>query len=1503
MPLPGGSAAKFGIKFEALWTALCLLKVLNEEYESIRLEPPGPEGQGVEFWIKKNGVTEYHQVKSQNSVGDWSLNSLNKEGVLIAFAEKLADPDAHCVFVSRNSASQFRELTDRARNSASWPEFESEFLNSQDSQKNFATFQKSQEEHSGESSYEKLKRIHIETIDDHLLLRWITDFAFMLIEGNSEVAIDVLQNMTLDKIHQVLTPDDIWDHLDSRELSPRRLDKDQNVLSAVRNANEKYLNSLRRQSINGSILPRQEVQTVCDFLTGHNGKPGVMVTGEAGIGKSGVMLQVVESLLANEMPVVAFRADQLRPVQKSEEVGEQFDLPDSPAKVLAALSKGKTGVLVIDQLDAWSFASGRSSAFLDCIHEIVQEAQVHSNLRVLLACRRFDLENDPRMRQLTGSNATIDTVTIERLSPATVKEVVTNLSLDAEMLSKRQLNLLSIPLHLKMLSELVAVERVRDLQFDTAQDLYGEFWDFKYRMSRQRLGRSPQWVEVLHTLCNQMHERQSLFVPESVVDTWPDDVAAMVSENVLVRENKQVSFFHEGFFDYVFARRFASLPESLSNLLQSDEQHLFRRAQVRQVLMYLRDADPVRYLQNLEELLHRPTIRFHIKQVVLALLSDIPTPREEEWHVVSDMMAPDFTNPLTRLVWMLPRHPAWFSLVDSTGLVQQWLNDPSDTFVDEIVSILRVVQRQLPDKVAELAEPFIGKSEVWNRRLFHLAIWGNWSAGRRFLELVIKLIDEGILDDLSGVLATNSDFWNFLHRMHPDRPEWGCEVISHYLYRMRKLSLKRGERNPFDYSRGTIPLSPFADVVLNEIATDSPESFAREILPFMQSVLADCATHENEGLVSDPIWAYVSIDSVDDVSDGLLNAMVTALSELAKHQPETFRSIIEPVRHSPYKSLQFLVVRSLAANGQEFADEAVDHLLDAPERLQIGYVSNQHWATKQLIEAVSPHCSHEKLQSLETLLLQYYPSFERGSLGRKFFGHAQFTLLNGITPDRLSPDSLNRLKELRRKFKRQEPSGPTFSEAQFAQSPIPEDSASLMNDEQWLSAIKKYDVDDHKFNDDGTFLGGAHELSKALEDCARLEPLRFAKLAMRFPDNTHHFYFEAILRGISNSSLDVETIANVLKRCDQIEEKPLGKAICNTIESFAHEDLPNDILDLIVWYAVNDPDPQQELWKMQVSQDSNFYYGGDPLQHGINTTRGTAAYAIATLIDKDQDRFPYLKPTLVQLVQDNSVAVRSCVARPLLATLNYHQEWSIHHFLQLCSTDDALLQTPFVEKFLHFACHDHFPQLSHILKRMNSSQSPRVASAGSRQTCLAALLTPDARDMAEACLNGSENQKIGAAKVMAANFHTAEFRQFCEKELVSLFNDTNAQVRDEAARCFSKLKGNQIQEHTNLVNQFVSSTAFQHASFSLLTSLNESTARLPEITLTACEKFVDKYSANENLGNQDKYLSTDVVVTLVLRTYQQHSKATIQTKCLDLIDELLKNDDYELTNALKDFER
>ena len=53
MPLPGGAAEKFGNRYERRWTVACLLDVMDEKADSIRLEPPEPEGQGFEFWIRE----------------------------------------------------------------------------------------------------------------------------------------------------------------------------------------------------------------------------------------------------------------------------------------------------------------------------------------------------------------------------------------------------------------------------------------------------------------------------------------------------------------------------------------------------------------------------------------------------------------------------------------------------------------------------------------------------------------------------------------------------------------------------------------------------------------------------------------------------------------------------------------------------------------------------------------------------------------------------------------------------------------------------------------------------------------------------------------------------------------------------------------------------------------------------------------------------------------------------------------------------------------------------------------------------------------------------------------------------------------------------------------------------------------------------------------------------------------------------------------------------------
>ena len=75
-----------------------------------------------------------------------------------------------------------------------------------------------------------------------------------------------------------------------------------------------------------------------------------MLTGKAGAGKTGCVVEFVESLRDRGMPVLAFRVDRLVPVSTTADLGQQLGLEESPALMLAAAAAGREAVLVVDQL-------------------------------------------------------------------------------------------------------------------------------------------------------------------------------------------------------------------------------------------------------------------------------------------------------------------------------------------------------------------------------------------------------------------------------------------------------------------------------------------------------------------------------------------------------------------------------------------------------------------------------------------------------------------------------------------------------------------------------------------------------------------------------------------------------------------------------------------------------------------------------------------------------------------------------------------------------------------------------------------------------------------------------------------------------------------------------------------------------------------------------------------------------------------------------------------------
>ncbi len=1495
MPLPGGAAAKFGERYEGRWTVLQLADVLAERAQSIRLEPPGAEGEGIEFWVKEGGRLSYHQVKRQAPRGrGWSIDELGRSGVIANLLRRLAEDLSSCVFVSTESAGELSELSDRARSAAGWDEFCREFLKSGQAKTNFAKLCAYVKEIMDEDVFNRLRRLEVRTIDEATLQRLVESLLLPLVDGEPSAVAAILAQFVLDNVHRELTQAELWRHLETQRLRPRDWAKDHVVLQAIERANALYLQRLREQTIGGHVLPRVEADAALEVLRGDTSPAGVVLAGEAGVGKSGVSLQVLERLRGENVPLLAFRVDVLDPVVLPRDAGRQLGLPDSPAVVLAAIAGGRPSVLVVDQLDAVSLASGRNPQFFQCFEEMIRQARSYAGMKVVIVCRRFDLENDRRFAALVLPSTGFAVVTVERLARDVVVEVVRRLGLDARRFHEKQLELLSVPLHLSLLADIVADRTVDPGAFETSKDLYDRFWDLKQKLVALRVSRAVAWTPIIDALTQYMSEREMLVAPPPILDQYGPDAEAMVSERVLVRSGDRYGFFHEEFFDYCFARRFLGRGGSLIPFLKEREQHLFRRAQVRQILMHERDSDPGRYRADVKELLARPDIRLHIKGVVQALLADLKDPTTEEWRVLEGF-PPAEGAVLSAQVWrVIHGSGAWFRLLYSSGVLQAWLSG-NDDLVDRAVWFLRSVQRQAADEVADLLAPYVGGGEKWNRRLVFIAQWSEPGAGERFLQLFVRLIDLGVLDEARGPIAVNSDFWSMIYGLPKSHPEWAAKVVGHYLTRRLERTIAAGRTNPFEDERSQV-----ADRVFLESANGAPHAFALEVLPVMLRVMALNAVREGERPWRDRVWSYRQFGGGLGADDALLTAMERALGAIAAAAPARFETISQPLKESELESAQYLLIRAYAAGGMSFANEAADYLIAQSNRLETGYMSNRFWAARELLGAITPHCDERRIRQLEDEILAYYPRWERSVEGRRSHGYAQSVLLDGIEPTRRSDRMRRRLQELQRKFGHEDPVQPQKVEVVAVASPVPEAAGNKMTDEQWLAAIAKYSRDDMRERG-AALVGGVHELSRVLETQVKQEPTRFAALAARFGDETAPSYFSAVLRGLSQTSIETDASAEVCRRAHRLPGRPCGREIADLVEKMDVASIPEDIIDILAWYAIEDSDPDPTIREAEAFGGPTR--GRDLFGAGLNSVRGGAALAIARLLFEGSALLPRLAPSLERMVQDPSIAVRACVATTLLSVLRHDRDLAVRLFQTLAQTKDDFLATRDAEEFLRYGLQTHPSELLPLVERMLASSEASVRTAGARRATVLYLVAEDAPHLAERALNGDEALRLGAAQVYAANLSVPSCRERCAAALKRLFTDDSEEVRREAASFARHLEGNAISEISDLIEDFLNSLAFASDSFSLIHALEEAPARLPEATLLVCRRFIERVGLEAGDIQSRSAMESSMVSKLLVGVYTQSRDETFRARCLDVIDRMVELGAFGLADVLAAAER
>ena len=989
-----------------------MMRVMSGKADSVHLEPAGDEGKGIEFTVKTSSGTEHHQVKRQlTGKGVWPLNELDSRGVLSHFYQKLQDPLSICVFVSSHAAHPLDELERRAKDSSSWEDFQANFISSNEWTNRFNDLHNRWHSQDREDTYNRLRRVSVKTIDEDEL-RESTVFGLeSLVSDEPSNVLSALLEFASQQLHQVLSAADIWEFLQSRGFAKQVWNADHTVADSIGELNQTYLSGIRPVGIGGEVVPRAEVDLILNSFADSPTRV-VMISGKAGVGKTAVISQTLQTIQGREWPMLALRVDRLDPSNTPKELGSTLGLPASPVSVLAALADGRDCLLVVDQVDAVSQASGRNPDFLDCISTLLHQAREYDNIKVLSACRKFDIENDPRLRDLIGEGGIAKEIPVEQFNEETVRTLIEKLGIDPKTLGAKQIDLLRLPIHLRLLEETLPDGVGNAAGFQTSKDLFDRFWGYKLKVIHSRVD-SSQVEAVMDRIVKTMTERQSISVPTGLLDEYENALSVMVSENVLVKDGQRISFFHESFFDYIFARRMISAPDfDLASFILEQEQSLFIRSQVRQVLLHLRDISTQDFSRNLEAVLTNEEIRPHLKTIVLSLLGTFDDPTEEEWDVVEPLLGMN----LGGHVWSaIHNSTGWFDLLDGLGIMERWLRGDDVRTVNRVMWLLTFVQKDRPDRTAALLSQFVGSSELWNRRLVDLFARSDIVASRAFFDFVLALIEGGVFDSTLYPVREGNYFWFAVEKAVGSHPGWVCELVAAYLRRVLLVAGQSGDTKEFPLR---LKWDQSGEKVIATAAHAAPQEFIEWLLPFMTNIMESYANHSHGPPWRDRVWGHGVVNLTDGLDNRLLAGLESSLRWLAVNDPDLFRAYASAFRLSEYATVQNLLLRSYAAGGKEFVDEAIEYLLEEPsKRFSIGCISTSSVdAVEQLLGAVTTFCSSEHFRSLEKAILDYYPEWEHSAGGRRWWGVSQLRLLVRLEPSRLSEKSVRRLQELQRKF-------------------------------------------------------------------------------------------------------------------------------------------------------------------------------------------------------------------------------------------------------------------------------------------------------------------------------------------------------------------------------------------------------------------------------------------------------------------------------------------------------
>lgn len=1480
----GGVADKLGNKYELAWAVRHALLCIRNEHRSLTLEEIDPAlADGSEFtYINELGHISVTQVKRQNNITDhWTIAALRARGVLAAAARHVADGrEFH--FSSMTPSGALRVMAGLSRQSADAQQFVAHQLTGE-LRPIFDELTAANVFGSPEAAWQTLRGMWIEVEVEEQLVMTNAMLAEVSLEGaTGDLAAVAIGAVLLDNLRRRMTRRELLNALARDGITPRDAAARRTSHEQVAATTQSWRSTIERELLSPSI-ERQEAVDLVDLMTTTR---LALVVGAGGGGKSSVLYQAARELEAQDAEVLAFRLDRRGAFGSIVELGVQLGLSTSPIAALRQAADGRDAFLIIDQLDAVSLASGRLSERYDVIADLIQEATAVDGVRVILACRLFDVENDHRIRKF-DARKDVERLTVEPLHDQAVADAVSTMGLDPDLLTAAQCALLRSPLNLVLLNTISAQPDALD--FTSRGSLFEAFWQLKEQTSEARRP-GTLFNDVLARIANTASDNQTLSVPVEILD--PGDfmkhARVLASEQVIAIEDNRVSFFHETFFDFTFARQWLSRQQSMVEFLCDQEQELFRRAQVRQILELLRERDPDRFRTEVGSVLSSAEVRIHIKETVLAVFANVSSPTPEDVDLVLSLVEREST--LTNRLFLQVARPSWFGPFYAQGHIERWLESDDAAIRDRSVNWMANAGAEYGAEVADLLT-------ARNQSPDYVA-WLRWVTqradlhhNRRLFELLLDAIRAGQID------PADDNLWLSAHELAEHEPLWAIEMLKACFVESPSALALGG-----DGKVALLGINEYGATQMIEGACNAePQAFAEAFLPHLLAVME--ATHyprHEQDLLRDRHFSLrLGVEpGYGDVDDALYNGAAQALGKWALKSPEGIESTLQLLAANEHDAAQSLLYRALIAGAVAFAPWAAELILQGGNRLEAGYLSDSHWLSREVVEAIAPIVSDEVHLQLEEQLRDLPATYQSSDLHRRLwsFGYTAFKFLSALDPERLTPVGLRRLQEYRRKFDRAVPDPPTGVLSYTVGSPIGGVATGKMSNPQWLQAMTKHDNDERDF---GSEQGGARELAQQLKARTAEDPLRFAQLAMRLTPETNEAYSSAILWGFGDATIPEEAHHAVFDAIRHI--MGLGLAGCDRWLGWAvrhvYDEAPLDIVELILLRALHAPDPVDK--SSGDVRAGSHQSGRDLFGNGLNTSRGSLAQSLGDLLvhDPDGTRTELVAPYLANLASDPVLCVRACAAHTVAACLRHTRPTAYAAFERLIDADDLLLASDRVNDLMIYIGNADPEVVDPVIDRMLSSTDAEVRTAGGRLAAYAALEwgRPALIDRA---LDSDVETRRGLAEVCAGRVDRSADSELALSTLRQLMHDEDDEVRKRVGTLASHLRGNDLRPYAEFLADLIASPSYVDATPQLLITLQEAPDKVDDLVDLAAHNFLNIHG--EDVADVRTGAAGDAhyIADLVVRGLAQTRERERITALLNILDRLVELGVYGVSRAI-----